>query len=1349
MKLRFFLNVLALLIILPLNAQIQWSPGNPDLQNRNINTLKSDVYDTDFAILKTYLEAAPHERHAGFREGAYSLNIPIDGQEVSFLILQTDVMHPDLARNYPNIKTFIGKQVNGNGYARFDFTNKGFHAWIKFQGKTIFIDPQVPGELNTYMVYDRDSFYKAFNGDPMQCSFEEANQSLLKEDKKVKKDILQFGHNLQKSTGDELRTYRLALACTGEYATFHGGTVTSVMDEFVVAMNRVNGIYETEVAIRMVLVPNNDDLIFLDGTTDPYTNNSGGTMLGQNVSTCNSIIGSANYDIGHVFSTGGGGVAYLNAPCGSNKAGGVTGLGSPVNDPFYVDYVSHEIGHQFGGRHTQNNPCNRSAIAAYEPGSASTIMGYAGICSPNLQSNSDDHFHIHSYDEIIAFSQTANGNTCAAVSSTTNLAPSVSVDPNGFFIPKGTPFKLEGSAIDPDGDPLMYRWEEHDLGPATASGDNNLTNPSGTQPVFRSWPATDDPIRYCPRLEDLVSNTATIGEHLPTYARELSFRLVALDFVPGGGGVDYGEVTFEMADNSGPFKVNSPDGGELVGAGVLTSIAWDVSNSDMAPVNCANVNILLSTDGGYTYPTILLANTPNDGSESVIMPNINTTTARIMVQASGNIFFDISNNDFEISQSVGSTILDLGINTISSPIGSYCNTDVDGVFDIINLGVEEVVSVEYSYQIGNETPIISTWTGSLLTGQVATINIPQLSFTSIGNLDFTVSILDVNGQGLDEISSNDVQSSSFDYYDGENEIEISILTDCWGSEVTWEFTNDNGDLIASGGPYGNQQQFLTPVTCLNDGCYTFEIFDSYGDGLNGSAFGCQIDGDYSITDNFGNVVVQMGDPDYDNGIAHNFCLPFVPSLEASFDMTPLTICQGESVDFTDTSAGNPTSWNWTFDQGIPASSNDQDPSVQFNLPGSYEVSLTVSDGNVFSTATQTLVVLGNSSWYADTDNDGFGDPDNGIADCIQPAGYVANFDDCDDSNPNIFPGAIELCDGVDNNCDGNIDEGVLITYYIDNDDDGFGSAAQTIEACSVPTGYADNSNDCNDDDPAVNPDSPELCDGIDNNCNNEIDEGLVNTYYVDFDNDGFGNPYQSVTSCFLPNGFVTNGDDCDDLNGTVYPGAEEICGDGLDNDCDGFFEEDCGSCFPGSVPAPGGLQNQFAPNGYLLTWDPIPGSVACQVNGGSTFGPQVSINIFQNEPSERFVHISQLTPGVTYQWRVRCACQVNPSVIAGPFSGYNFFSVPVDLQLQNEELKMNALASDLKIYPNPSTGFISVDGLHSDTRINIYNSLGIREHNFDRNEMLLDLNQLADGIYFIQFYNEERIIDTQRLVLTR
>ena len=240
----------------------------------------------------------------------------------------------------------------------------------------------------------------------------------------------------------------------------------------------------------------------------------------------------------------------------------------------------------------------------------------------------------------------------------------------------------------------------------------------------------------------------------------------------------------------------------------------------------------------------------------------------------------------------------------------------------------------------------------------------------------------------------------------------------------------------------------------------------------------------------------------------------------------------------------------------PAVGQVEDYSVYFEEPqvlgctdptaNNFDPSATIDDGSC--TFGSALV------WYADTDNDGFGDLLNTTVAVTQPAGFVSDNTDCNDNNANVNPGATEVCDGLDNNCNGQIDEGVTTTYYADNDGDGFGNTNETTQACSAPSGFVINNTDCNDNNANINPNATEICDGLDNNCNGQTDEGVSTTYYADTDGDGFGNPNNTTQACSVPNGFVSNNTDCDDLNANINPSATEIC-DGLDNNCNGQIDE--------------------------------------------------------------------------------------------------------------------------------------------------------------------------------------------------
>lgn len=597
----------------------------------------------DLDLARQLLASAPPEGTVDLRKSPLVLPIPLpDGTTGRFAVVESPIVEPALQAKFPETRTYLGQGLDDpTATARLDVTPFGFHAMI-LSGATgaVFVDPYRRGDTTHYLSYFKRDFVKP-GAEHWRCWRDETLRHLDGQPPPASGRLA--------PSGTQLRTYRAAVAATGEYTQYHGGTVAGAHAAQVTTMNRVVGVYEREVAIRMVLVANNDNLIYTNPATDPYTNDNAGALLNENQANCDTVIGDASYDIGHVFGTGGGGLAALWVPCTSgSKARGETGSPAPVGDPYDIDYVAHEMGHQWGGQHTFNgttSSCgggNREPTTAYEPGSGSTIQAYAGICgAEDLQPHSDPYFHVCSFDQIVAYSTTGNGNTCAVTTATGNNPPSVNAGA-AYTIPARTPFTLTGSATDPDGDALTYCWEQFDLGTA---GPPNTDD--GTRPIFRSFNPTTSPSRTFPRLSDILSNTSTFGESMATTSRVLHFVLTARDNRAGGGGVDYDTTTVTTVGTAGPFRVTSPAGG-VWGAGTTQTVTWDVADTDAAPIACDSVDILLSIDGGLNFPITLAAGTPNDGSQDVTVPALHTTTARIKVRAVGNIFFDISNPDFAL-----------------------------------------------------------------------------------------------------------------------------------------------------------------------------------------------------------------------------------------------------------------------------------------------------------------------------------------------------------------------------------------------------------------------------------------------------------------------------------------------------------------------------------------------------------------------------------------------------------------------------------------------------------------------------------------------------------------------------
>ena len=648
---KYILSIILCLVSTIIFSQSKhWKLADIEKSNFSTDALKyRKSIPTNFKVYELDVQKFKNEILVAKINESTIIELPtLDGIK-RFSFKEASSLSKGLALKFPVIKSYVAQGIDDpSATARFSFGTDGFHGVIFYTDKpSFYIDPYTKN-YNSYISYSRSSLPQREHD--FSCEVDE------------QLDAKEMVVSSQRNADDGLlRIFRLALVCSGEYAQFHlndqgiasdasdADKKAAVLSAMNTSMTRINGVYERDLGVRMEIVDNNDQVIFLDAATDAITDGNAGTMINQVQTICDNTIGTANYDIGHIFSIGGSGLAGLGVVCVSgNKARGVTGIGTPMGDPYDIDYVSHEMGHQFGANHTQNNSCNRNNSTAVEPGSASTIMGYAGICPPNVQNNSDDHFHSVSITEMWNKIQTSA--SCAVTTSTGNSAP-VIVESEDYSIPKSTPFVLRGNASDVNSNNVLsYNWEQTDT--EVASMPPASTSTSG--PAFRSNSSISSPNRYMPALPTVIAgSTSSTWEVVPSVAREMNFSLVVRDNATGGGNSARDDMKVTTVDIT-PFTVDGPSTNVEWLVGSNQTINWVVGATDQAPVNTQNVTILLSTDGGVTFPIIVAANTPNDGSEAFVVPNNTTSSARIMIVAVDNIFYNVNSTNFTISEATAS-----------------------------------------------------------------------------------------------------------------------------------------------------------------------------------------------------------------------------------------------------------------------------------------------------------------------------------------------------------------------------------------------------------------------------------------------------------------------------------------------------------------------------------------------------------------------------------------------------------------------------------------------------------------------------------------------------------------------
>ncbi|SIS59634.1 reprolysin-like metallopeptidase [Chryseobacterium gambrini] len=611
------------------------------------------IYSLDINGLKNALAKAPKRLAAG-EKSEIIISFPnSEGKMENFKVRENSNFDPQLAAKYPDIKSYIGEGLGDSGSTvYFSVSPLGLSSMEIYGDKSaVFIEPYSK-DLSTYVVYKKSD--KKDDLSKFECTVIDVAQ----------KGVANTTNLVARPNADDakLRTFRLALSCTGEYATYFGGTKANALAAMNNTMTRVNGVFEKDFAARMVLIANNDSVIYTNASTDPYSPASSlSNWNSQLQSTLTSVIGEANYDVGHLFgaSGGGGNAGCIGCVCtNGSKGSGYTSPADaiPSGDNFDIDYVAHELGHQFGGNHTFSMN-NEGTGANMEPGSGSTIMGYAGITSQDIQPHSDAFFHAISIQQI---TNNIKAKTCPTSTSTGNSIPTANAGLD-YTIPKGTPFMLTGSGTDANGDSLTYIWEQMDNASSSQTGASSAASATkATGPTFRSWTPQTTPVRYFPRMASVLAGaTTTAGseitvEALSNVARTYNFRFTVRDNRAGGSGNNSDDAVITVNGTAGPFSVSSQNTATTVTGGTSQTVTWNVAGTTANGVNAANVDILWSTDGGNTWTT-LLAGTPNDGTQAVTIPNTSTTTGRIMVKGSNHIFFDVNNANITVNAGSGTS----------------------------------------------------------------------------------------------------------------------------------------------------------------------------------------------------------------------------------------------------------------------------------------------------------------------------------------------------------------------------------------------------------------------------------------------------------------------------------------------------------------------------------------------------------------------------------------------------------------------------------------------------------------------------------------------------------------------
>ncbi len=905
-----------------------------------------EVFHLNMEAFKNTIQDAPIRGQISGKSNVIAEFPTPEGTLERFRITESPIMEAELAEKFPMIKTYKAVGVDDpTATMRFSVTQFGLHT-MTLSGKrnSMYVDPYTE-DRQYYMVYDK----KSLGADTQ--SFE----CLTDQDVRLRSLEEEVSMKRIDSDDQKLRTYRLAQTCTGEYGAIFAGAGTdaqkkaNIQAQMAITVNRVNEVYERDLAITLIFIARNDELIYYNGGTDPW-NGEYNTKTQEVITT--TLNDESLYDIGHNFNTSGGGNAgCLGCVCvsvtggvynGATKGRGMTGRSNPTGDPFDIDYVAHEMGHQLDGYHTQaSSGCvSGNGTTEVEPGSGSSIMGYAGICAANVQGNSDAHFNYVNIRDITTNIQTGTSSSCAMETPLTNQPPTAITEGAEFSIPKSTPFVLRGASNDPDGiTEHTYGWSQNDPEP----GGMGTSAPSSTAtsgPVYRSILPTISPDRYMPKISDVVAGNLTpTWEVTPSVARELNFALVVRDNASGfanGIGQTDSELMKVNVEDVTPFTMSAPNTAVSWEVASSQTVTWNVGATANATINCQNVNIKLSVDGGYTYPYTLLENTPNDGSEIIQIPNQITSTARIMVEAADNIFYDISDTNFSIVAPSSATFVMTVDAADKSQTICTGDTPTVAINNAVFSGFNE--NTVYSATGNPAGSIVDFSVNNINTTQNLTMTLSNTAGVSPGSYPITVTAESVT------VTRTDV-------------ITVNVYSDTFGAQ-SLVFPPNGATGVGT----------ITPLTWnqdVNAASYTIQV-------ATDMAFSTMVGTYMSNSDQIEISGLQPNTTYYWRVAPENTCGTGTYSASRSFTtVTPsCTVYNSTENNITIPSGGNPNQYPFTLTStitisGVSSASTITDMNVSINIQhlwaGDMDLKLT-------SPAGTEIILLGNSVCDDGTDD---------------------------------------------------------------------------------------------------------------------------------------------------------------------------------------------------------------------------------------------------------------------------------------------------------------------------------------------------------------------------------------------